>query len=62
MNKFVSKPLNSLTNQIGKQSDNLYSTNKELSKSFVKVSELSKSQSEAMEEIQVQMDQMVKND
>ncbi len=60
MNKFVSKPLNSLTNQIGKQSDNLYSTNKELSKSFVKVSELSKSQSEAMEEIQVQMDQMVK--
>lgn len=59
VNRFVSKPLQSLTTQIGNQSDELYSTNKELSKAFVKVSELSKSQGDAMGQIQTQMDQMV---
>lgn len=59
VNRFVSKPLQSLTTQIGNQSDELNSTNKELSKAFVKVSELSKSQGDAMGQIQTQMDQMV---
>lgn len=58
--KFVSDPLQMLTKKIGGQSDELNSTNKELSKAFVKVSELSKSQSEAMDQIQNQMEEMVK--
>jgi len=59
IDKIITRPLNSLTFEVGHQSDDIYDTNKKLNSSFIKVSNLSKQQSDGMNQIQSQMEQMV---
>ncbi|APJ03750.1 methyl-accepting chemotaxis protein [Silvanigrella aquatica] len=61
LNKKISKPLEHLAYDIGKESEDVYATNIKLIKSFKKVSDLSNSQKESMDKIQMQMNQMIES-
>ncbi|MGY3804573.1 methyl-accepting chemotaxis protein [Pigmentibacter ruber] len=61
INKIISKPLANLTLEVGSKSDDIYATNQNLNVSFVKVSNLSESQTEAMDKILQQMNKMIES-
>ncbi len=61
INKIISKPLELLTKEVGSKSEDIYATNQNLNVSFVKVTTLSESQTEAMDKILQQMVNMVEN-